>query len=682
MRFLIVALLLIFPPVLLAQDTDTYEWAGLQLQYPAGWDEPLPTEADGRLQLQMAQVLVGNPDVRPPSVPIINLMIYPEGAAGQVDLLPFLVIELQNIGIDTLDNSGTAALLGTSSPEITGTSADGQFFGLARATIVNNRDVLVMVGRAIEAQRTDFALLFDTVAASMQMGMAAGPYYGIAWHTQRSMEDGDDALLNLVGLAAGPPNTLYTYEQDLGVVRLSARTGAVEAITPNENIFEPSAIAAASDGTVYVADPDCGCIFTLTPDGSWLDVVDDETGEIIGGVITGFGLDAPAHLMIGPDDTLYATDITGNDTITVQMVRDGQRQGEIRLAEDVLAQPLLTTDTSGQVIALTQAGELLTINSESITSMGTLDRTADGVIALAFTADNHLALATADQGALIFSLEGDLIAELGSTVSDSPQPGELVSPVGLVAANGRLYVADSDGTFGAITAFDATIPSDRLGAEQLIPGLAVQGLLSEQTPQQTWTYSGTAGERITLTALDNSGAALNLALRLLDPAGTEIAFNDDHSSPELFISTDAQIDNQPLPVDGDYVVMVEQVAGEGSYSLGLTATIDLELSAAHPTNATGELSFAFPVEVYTFNGNAGQVITITLLPTSGDLDPLLRLMAPDGSELVTNDDAEDPDLGLAAQIVDFVLPVDGMYRLDAVRFDGSGSYDLALERAS
>jgi hypothetical protein len=108
----------------------------------------------------------------------------------------------------------------------------------------------------------------------------------------------------------------------------------------------------------------------------------------------------------------------------------------------------------------------------------------------------------------------------------------------------------------------------------------------------------------------------------------------------------------------------------------------LSVDASGVARATGELDIAFPEALWEINGSAGQVLTITLEATSGDLDPLLRLIAPDGSVIAENDDAEDSALGTNAQIVGVSLPADGLYRLQAARFDGAGGYALTIVSTS
>jgi sugar lactone lactonase YvrE len=696
MRFrirLLVIALLTFSTAAAAQDTLPYEWqaGGISLRYPAHWDAPLPAEQNGQPALQLAQVLVDTPaDVRPPAIPIITFTRLTGERPADGNLLPFVFAALQNLGIEPDGQPVETTLLGISVPELAGASLDGQLFGIARVAPLGSSDVLLVTGRSVAAQQDEFAAIFEIVANSASARGAAEVItdtaeepaaYGIRWHTQRTSADGETGFLNLVGLAYGPDDHLYTYEPDLGVIQIDTAAGRVLSITPNENITQPTDLAVTSDQTIYVADTACGCIFTLTAAGVWLDQPGGEEPfdpETSSGIISGFGADAPAHIAVGPGDELYATSVTAAGAITVVVFADGERVREIRLPAEVVDQPLLSASPAGPIYALTQSGELLELHGSEAVEISTPGPAAGPINDLAITPEGNLAIATQSQGVLILTPEGDLIDQPGIIVPDFPLPGELVLPVGVaVDPQGNLYFADSDGTFGAITAMSTTINPDRLGSTELAAGLSVQGMLSDENPQQQWTYAGTAGERITITAIDNSGA-VDVALRLFDPGGSELAFNDDHESQDLASFTDAQISDFTLPVPGQYTIVVEQISGEGSYSLGLSQTRALNLDTGGTVSVSGELSAVFPADVWVFSADPEHTLTITLETSSGDLDPLLRLVGPDESLIAENDDAEDTSLGTDAQLVDIVLPVSGTYRLYAARFSGSGSYNLTV----
>lgn len=694
--FIVLTLLTTAAP-LHAQDTLPYEWeaVNISLRYPANWDVPLPGEQNGRPVLELAQVLVDTPaDVRPPAVPIITLTIFPDSVPADGNLLPFLFAALQSLGIAAPDEPSESDFLGEPVPRLTGTSADGQFFAVGQVGLVSSSDVLVVIGRAVSAQQNDFLPIFDAVASSINArgreeatpeseAESDVPAYGVVWHLVRTQADGAESFLNLIGLALGPNNQLYSYEHDLGVVQVDAAAGSVISVSANPNITDPTDLAVASDGTVYVADATCGCIFSLTSDGVWLDQPENEEHfdpSANPGIIAGFGDGAPSSLTIGPGDQLYATDITSANMWTVQIIENGVTSQTIPLDASLVDPPVLGAASSGAVFALTQSGELLELTGSEAVLVNTPGPIADRLIDLAITPEGNLVVATSNQGILILTPDGEFVDQPGSIVPHSPLPGELVAPRGVAAdAQGGLYFADSDGTFGAITAMSLAADPTRLGTTSLIPDLSVQGALDSQTDQQEWTYAGDAGERVTITVVDNTGlGTLDLSVRLLGPDGTEVAFNDDHASPDLSNFTDAQIVDTLLPAAGEYRILVDQVEGDGEYSLGLSLTRMLSVDSSGVARAAGELGEALPVHIWEFSGSAGQIYTITLETTSGDLDTLLRLFGPDGTLVAENDDADDSVLGTDAQIAAVNLPADGVYRLEAARFDGSGDYTLTV----
>lgn len=93
---------------------------------------------------------------------------------------------------------------------------------------------------------------------------------------------------------------------------------------------------------------------------------------------------------------------------------------------------------------------------------------------------------------------------------------------------------------------------------------------------------------------------------------------------------------------------------------------------------TGSLNEDVPAAIYTFEGRAGERVTITL--TSADFTAYVVLRAADQQELAT---AEDSPANQNARIEGFVLPVDGTYIIRAGAFGGGvkGAYELRLELA-
>jgi len=100
---------------------------------------------------------------------------------------------------------------------------------------------------------------------------------------------------------------------------------------------------------------------------------------------------------------------------------------------------------------------------------------------------------------------------------------------------------------------------------------------------------------------------------------------------------------------------------------------------------TGEISADQPEVRYTFEGRAGDVITINMNAEPGTLDSFLELIGPDGTSLLTADDYAG---SLNSQIGPYTLPETGTYTVVATRCCGGGgtggsvgAYELALRQA-
>lgn len=91
-----------------------------------------------------------------------------------------------------------------------------------------------------------------------------------------------------------------------------------------------------------------------------------------------------------------------------------------------------------------------------------------------------------------------------------------------------------------------------------------------------------------------------------------------------------------------------------------------------------EAGTIYPAEsTYTFDGTAGQPMTITLEST--DFDPVLTLLDASGDEIAFNDDFGG---SLNSKII-VTLPADGTYTVVARSFSGQGGdYDLVVRSAT
>lgn len=116
--------------------------------------------------------------------------------------------------------------------------------------------------------------------------------------------------------------------------------------------------------------------------------------------------------------------------------------------------------------------------------------------------------------------------------------------------------------------------------------------------------------------------------------------------------------------------------------LAQTAAAQETVPLEFDTLMTGTLTASVFERVYTFQGRAGDVVLVDMLPRPGtyDLDPALILRASDGTPLATSDNFDFPSALVVAE-----LPADGTYNILATRSGGStgvstGDYVLRAQR--
>jgi serine/threonine-protein kinase len=117
--------------------------------------------------------------------------------------------------------------------------------------------------------------------------------------------------------------------------------------------------------------------------------------------------------------------------------------------------------------------------------------------------------------------------------------------------------------------------------------------------------------------------------------------------------------------------------GPDNSALGLRSSNQGTLSPGNPASAS--LNTIFEAHDWSFEGQAGQVVTISATAAPGaETDPRINLLAPDGSWLIADDDGGD---GLNSLIANFELPVDGTYTVKVDVFE-LGEYVLVLESSA
>lgn len=206
-------------------------------------------------------------------------------------------------------------------------------------------------------------------------------------------------------------------------------------------------------------------------------------------------------------------------------------------------------------------------------------------------------------------------------------------------------------------------------------GQTVRGQLAWH--ESRWLFKGQHGDTISLE-FKLVGQANLPPVAVIDATGASLA----RISPDT-----GRLDRFRLPGDGQFAIVVGE--GEGSYTLSLRqAEPDAQTIIAPPTPSplpitdslvrlgearTGSLKTGDAQDLWAFNGQADTVITVRMDAITGDLNPTLRLFAPDGSLLASD---QNPNRGRSALIGGLHLPVTGIYFIRASGGGRIGDYSL------
>ena len=195
----------------------------------------------------------------------------------------------------------------------------------------------------------------------------------------------------------------------------------------------------------------------------------------------------------------------------------------------------------------------------------------------------------------------------------------------------------------------------------------------------SYTFYGKAGETVLVATTETGGDTwFNLSTEVFDPSGKSIASS--------YAGFDEAL-NRVMPVlskDGSYSIIVQET--EGSSGPYLLLVKDISPSAGVPiaygNTVTGEINPTGDVDVYTFEGKAGETLIAAATETGADtwFDLKIGVFDPSGGSIAEADAGFDVS---SAQIKS-VLTADGLYSIRISEIDTSdphtGPYTLSLQK--
>ena len=276
-----------------------------------------------------------------------------------------------------------------------------------------------------------------------------------------------------------------------------------------------------------------------------------------------------------------------------------------------------------------------------------------------------------------------LTDELGNILasSDDEGPGaDALIAYQRIPADGRYFViASRFGQAHGSTAGEFLLLLEHVGGAEtddtvLDYGDSVFGRISSDEPLTFYFLRAQRGDVINVTVRRISGD-LDPRVDLATADGVVLISNDD--DPQAEGTLDAGIRNFTVLKSGVYLIVATRFgekAGDtdGGFVLEVQRTPPEELGKRpeearlidYGMDVSAAVDDDVPVRYFRFDARRGDVITATLNAEAGNLDPLLKLIDANLTELASNDDTRD---GRDARIAAFTLPEAGTYYLVATR---------------
>ena len=233
------------------------------------------------------------------------------------------------------------------------------------------------------------------------------------------------------------------------------------------------------------------------------------------------------------------------------------------------------------------------------------------------------------------------------------------------------------GGYGVSVDLDATAGQPAGSSWVINYGETVTGTVTACTSPNVWTFDGTAGDVVDISMIKHDNN-LDPFITLHLPNGTTIV--DDDSLGDF----NAGLIGYTLPETGMYVIDAGCFGTTfGSYNLTLQATTvgvppvaGSDGTIGYGQARQGFLASCDAGDLWTFEGTTGDIVNITMLADTGDVNPYMNLFAPDNSTIASDHDtAGYPN----AWIRNFTLPQTGTYAINTLCVEGTGDYTVMLE---
>lgn len=187
-----------------------------------------------------------------------------------------------------------------------------------------------------------------------------------------------------------------------------------------------------------------------------------------------------------------------------------------------------------------------------------------------------------------------------------------------------------------------------------------------------YNFNATAGDKILLRMRGTSGG-VDACMELFDPSGTSVGEVCDDGGIVYF-------DGLLLESTGTYTIATQDHEDNDTGEYGLSLTLLNNPQPSEPIICTTDLEGNFEhqtqVDVYSYSGNAGDLMVLQMRSVQGNIESQLRLYDPSGNLL-----AEALPSGGLSRIDAFVLPETGTYTVLCMDKNGNdlGNYGFSIQ---
>ncbi len=301
-----------------------------------------------------------------------------------------------------------------------------------------------------------------------------------------------------------------------------------------------------------------------------------------------------------------------------------------------------------------------------------------------------------DPALILADASGNVVAVNDEDTSSTGTLDASISDLLILKTGNYLIVATRFGRQAGTTrgGFSLTLdrtPPESLGLTLEKPAFVDYGETKTSTIDseiflRTFRFEAKRGDVITVEA-ERTRGTLDPTLLLYDADKKALTAHDGGRRGQL-----ARITAYTIPRDGFYVIAVSRYDGgkgftAGDFRLlligrqGVTVGANGVLILSYGGAVTSTIDGSSYDQQYVFEGQAGDLVTIIMQPTSDTLLPYVILFDQNRRLLAQN----DPNQPLAAQIQGYKLPAKGAYIIVASRHaraggQSRGSYLLTLAR--